>query len=83
MAPAKAEFDLTRREAQVLGRLSAGESNRQIARTLFISDRTVAVHVSHILSKLGVRNRTEAVAVGVRLGLAAPRLSEDAPRNSP
>jgi DNA-binding CsgD family transcriptional regulator len=82
MAPAKAEFDLTRREAQVLGLLSAGESNRQIAHTLFISDRTVAVHVSHILGKLGARNRTEAAAVGVRLGLAVTRPPEDAPRSA-
>ena len=62
-------FDLTEREAQVLALLSDGESNRQIARSLFISDRTVAVHVSHILVKLGVRNRTEAAVVRSRAGL--------------
>ncbi|MBY8881339.1 helix-turn-helix transcriptional regulator [Actinacidiphila acidipaludis] len=65
-APAAAEharFDLTERETQVLALLSDGHSNRQIARSLYISDRTVAVHVSHILDKLGVRNRTEAALV--------------------
>jgi len=67
---ARARLDLTDRETQVLALLSGGESNRQIARSLFISERTVAVHVSHILDKLGVRNRTEAATVGERVGLA-------------
>ena len=62
-------FDLTDREMEILGCLVRGDSNRQIARALFISDRTVAVHVSRILDKLGVRNRTEAATVGARLGL--------------
>ena len=66
-----ARFDLTAREMEILGCLVRGDSNRQIARALFISDRTVAVHVSRILDKLGVRNRTEAATVGARLGLAA------------
>ena len=64
-------FDLTDREMEILACLVRGDSNRQIARALFISDRTVAVHVSRILDKLGVRNRTEAATVGARLGLAA------------
>ena len=62
-------FGLTGREAEVLALLVQGDSNRQIARALFISDRTVAVHVSRILDKLGVRNRTEAATVGARLDL--------------
>ena len=64
-------FDLTDREMEILGCLVKGDSNRQIARALFISDRTIAVHVSRILDKLGVRNRTEAATVGARLGLIA------------
>ena len=70
-AAPSARFDLTDRELEILARLVQGDSNRQIARTLFISDRTVAVHVSRILGKLGVRNRTEAATVGARLGLSA------------
>jgi DNA-binding CsgD family transcriptional regulator len=68
-----ARFDLTERESQVLGLLAKGDSNRQIARALFISERTVAVHVSHILEKLGVRNRTEAAMVGAQLSPPASR----------
>jgi DNA-binding CsgD family transcriptional regulator len=64
-------FDLTDREMEILGCLVRGDSNRQIARALFISDRTVAVHVSRILDKLGVRNRTEAATMGTRLGLVS------------
>jgi DNA-binding NarL/FixJ family response regulator len=67
-----ARFDLTGRETEVLARLVSGDSNRQIARALFISERTVAVHVSRILDKLGVRNRTEAATAGARLGLVSP-----------
>jgi DNA-binding NarL/FixJ family response regulator len=68
-AVGNAQFDLTSRELEVLGLLARGDSNRQIARALFISERTVAVHVSRILDKLGVRNRTEAATAGARLGL--------------
>jgi len=69
---AAARLDLTEREAQVLGLLTSGDSNRQIARALFISERTVAVHVSRILDKLGVRNRTEAAIVGASLSPVPP-----------
>ncbi len=71
-AAGDARFDLTRREQEVLALLARGDSNRQIARALFVSERTVAVHVSHILNKLGVRNRTEAATAGARLGLTPP-----------
>ncbi len=69
---ARARFDLTGRETEVLALLANGDSNRQIARALFISERTVAVHVSRILDKLGVRNRTEAAMVGARLDFTQP-----------
>jgi ATP/maltotriose-dependent transcriptional regulator MalT len=55
--------DLTRREREVLQLLSQGLSNRQIARTLWIAESTVKVHVRHILEKLDVQSRTEAAVM--------------------
>jgi DNA-binding CsgD family transcriptional regulator len=63
------QLGLTPREAEVLALVAAGRSNRQIAQALFISPRTVSVHVSNILAKLGVAGRVEAAAVAHRLGL--------------
>jgi len=67
-APA-AQLGLTPREAEVLALVAAGRSNRQIAQALFISPKTVGVHVSNILAKLGVAGRVEAAAIAHRLGL--------------
>jgi DNA-binding NarL/FixJ family response regulator len=53
----------------VLGLVAEGRSNQQIATELFMSPKTVSVHVSRILTKLGAANRTEAAATGRRLGL--------------
>lgn len=58
--------DLTARELEVLALVAAGRSNREIATRLFISAKTVSVHVSNILAKLGVSGRTEAAAVARR-----------------
>ena len=63
------EIGLTRRELEVLEHVALGQTNREIAGDLFISDRTAAVHVSHILEKLGASTRTEAAAAAHRLGL--------------
>jgi ATP/maltotriose-dependent transcriptional regulator MalT len=63
------QLGLTPREAEVLGLVAAGRSNRQIAQALFISPKTASVHVSNILAKLGVATRVEAAAVAHRLGL--------------
>ncbi|KAF3889512.1 MULTISPECIES: response regulator transcription factor [Nostocales] len=60
---------LTPREIEVLEMLGAGMGNKAIAKRLQISEHTVKFHVSSIFQKLGVSTRTEAVAVGVRLGL--------------
>ena len=60
---------LTERELEVLALLAQGQSNKEIADALFISNKTVSVHVSHIYTKLGVRRRTEASAVAHRLRL--------------
>lgn len=60
---------LTRRELEVLRLVAAGRSNRDIAAELFISAKTVSVHVSNILPKLGVSTRAEAAAAAHRLSL--------------
>ncbi len=61
--------NLTKRERQVLTLLADGLSNRRIAHDLFISEKTVSVHISHILAKLGVTNRTEAAAAARRINI--------------
>jgi ATP/maltotriose-dependent transcriptional regulator MalT len=66
-------FDLTPRERQVLAALAEGATNREIAASLFMAEKTASVHVSRILAKLGVRSRTEAAAVAHRLALVDPR----------
>jgi DNA-binding NarL/FixJ family response regulator len=58
---------LTRRELDVLRLVADGLSNGQIGARLYISTKTVSVHVSNILAKLGVSSRTEAAAVAHRL----------------
>jgi two-component system, NarL family, response regulator LiaR len=62
-------LDLTERERVVLALLVEGLNNTQIAGRLFVSPSTIKTHVSHILSKLGVASRTEAVALAMRHGL--------------
>lgn len=62
---------LTGREREVLALLVEGRTNRQIASQLYISEKTVSVHVSNILAKLKVRSRTEAAALANRDGLLA------------
>jgi DNA-binding CsgD family transcriptional regulator len=61
--------DLTPREAEVLGLVARGLSNGQIGRRLYISTKTVSVHVSNLLAKLGAASRTEAAAVARDAGL--------------
>ncbi|HEY5422421.1 MAG TPA: AAA family ATPase [Ilumatobacteraceae bacterium] len=61
---------LTPREAEVLGLVAAGRTNRQIGEELYVSEKTASVHVSNILRKLGVNTRVDAAAVAQRLGIA-------------
>jgi DNA-binding CsgD family transcriptional regulator/tetratricopeptide (TPR) repeat protein len=69
--PARTDtFGLSRREHEVLALISEGRTNREIGERLFISQKTVGVHVGNILSKLGVSGRVEAAAVAIRLGLS-------------
>jgi len=62
--------DLTSRELEVLRLLGAGETNKGIGAALGITERTARTHVSHILSKLGLRSRTQAALWAAREGLA-------------
>ncbi len=65
-ARARERFLLTARELDVLGLLAAGRNQQQIATELVISAKTVGTHIEHILGKLGVHSRAEAVAVAYR-----------------
>lgn len=64
-----ADEDLTRREVEVLSLIAAGMSNRLIADQLSISEETVKVHVSSIMSKLAVSGRTHAVTLALKRGI--------------
>ncbi len=64
---------LSRREIEVLMLLASGKSNRTIADSLFISERTVKFHVSSILAKLQAKNRTEAALLATEKGLIKQR----------
>jgi DNA-binding NarL/FixJ family response regulator len=64
------QADLTAREREVLGLLAEGMSNKQIARVLGISVRTVTVHVSNLLRKTGAASRTEAALWALQRGPA-------------
>ena len=61
--------DLTDREMEVLQVLSCGMSNREISEALFISAETVKSHVSTIIGKMGVKDRTQAVIKAIRAGI--------------
>ena len=63
---------LTAREEEILTLLAGGARNRDIAQALFISERTVKVHIANLMDKLEAKTRTEAVARAIKLGLLEP-----------
>lgn len=66
---ASATNPMTARESEVLGLVARGLSNRQVGQSLFISEKTASVHLSHIMAKLHAATRTEAVALARQRGL--------------
>jgi DNA-binding NarL/FixJ family response regulator len=83
-APPKEVDDLTTREQEIFRLIARGLSNGEIAQELFISDTTVKTHVTHILQKLNLRDRVQAVVLAYQTGLFAndsrrPRAGDESP----
>jgi DNA-binding NarL/FixJ family response regulator len=68
-APPKALAELTEREHEILRLIATGLSNAEIGRRLYIGETTVKTHVTHILQKLGLRDRVQAVVLAYQTGL--------------
>jgi DNA-binding NarL/FixJ family response regulator len=73
---APAETPLSERELDVLSQVARGASNKEIARSLHISEATVKSHLLHVFSKLGVNDRTQAVTLALQKGIIALEKTE-------
>ncbi|MBN1320821.1 MAG: response regulator transcription factor [Thermoleophilia bacterium] len=71
-ASASIAGDLTEREREIIRSVAQGKSNQEIAGQLFISEKTVKTHISHILAKLGLKDRTQLAIFAIRNDLADP-----------
>ena len=71
-SPAALPAGLSAREAEVLALVASGQSNKEMAATLHLSERTVARHLSNIFTKVGVTSRTAAAAFAYENDLASP-----------
>ena len=70
---------LTPRELAVLALLTAGKTNREIGRELYMSPKTASVHVTRLMQKLGVTSRVQAAAMAHRLGIDSQPDEADGP----